>query len=272
MARVPPRLRIVHSTDGWTPEFERQFAAFYDGILARSIIDPDMRESPERLKQLSDPRGFGAREPWGFLSLALTPKGRGWRVGGGICYEWYRGGRGALVTYIIVAPHMRRRGLARHLMQSAFQHLRQISHMQPGMNLPVFAETEIIGAGAPGQQRREALARFSALSRLGFKALDFPYIQPPLSPGKSHVDHLTLMAYAPSAEAIAIDAAVIARFLKTFYRALIGAALPTDNPCQAVLAHLKSVNSVALKPLISHNSVLDQRLGDGRDERRGTLA
>ena len=45
MARGLPRLRILHSTDGWTPEFERHFAAFYDGILARAITDPDMRES-----------------------------------------------------------------------------------------------------------------------------------------------------------------------------------------------------------------------------------
>ena len=58
-----------------------------------------------------------------------------------------------------------------------------------------------------------------------------------------------LMAYAPAADAKPLDAAVIARFLRSFYRALIGTALDTDNPCQGVLERLKSVNSVALKPL-----------------------
>ncbi|WP_088346599.1 MULTISPECIES: GNAT family N-acetyltransferase [Rhodomicrobium] len=271
MGKTLPRLRILHAADGWTPEFARHFKPYYDGILAREITDPDMRESAERLKQLSDPRGFGRREPWGFVSLALVPQGRGWKVGGGICYEWYRGGRGALVTYIMVAPHMRRRGLAQRLMQIAFQQLRKISHLHPGTTLPLFAETEIVDAAAPAHEQEAAAKRFSALAGIGFKSLDFPYVQPPLSPGKAHVRNLTLMAYSPG-DAEVMDAAVIGRFLNSFYRALVGERLDRDEPCQRVLAHLKSVKSVALKPLILHNARMSQGKGNGRDERRGTLA
>ncbi len=269
-ARLPP-YRLLRSADGWTPEFEAQFRHFYRSILAKAFPDADLRESAARMRRLADPLAFGGHDPWGYITLMLIHDGRAWKPSGGILYEWYRGGGAVLVTYVVVSPAFRRRGMAQVLFGSALQHLARTTRLVPGISLPIFAETETLPRHATRAETKEAEARFAMLRRLGFRLLDFPYVQPPLSPGKQHVRHLRLLAYQPSALPVPMPAAAVETFLSVFYRALIGDALTRDADCQAVLRALRGMKTIAALPLISHNARGADEAG-GRDERGSPLA
>jgi GNAT superfamily N-acetyltransferase len=261
-----PKYRIISSKDGWTPGFDARFRAFYDTIFIKAFPDPDMRESPARVRRLSDPRAFGQAEPWGYVNLAIVPWERGWRPAGGILFEWYRNGEAALLTYIVVAPDFRGRGLGRVLLKSALSRLTQETRLVPGASLPLFAETEMHDdEGGPPP------ARLGTLQSLGFRALDFDYVQPPLDASKAHVTCLKLLAYQPAPAPQPLPAPRVAAFLGAFYRALLGARFDHDAPCQAVLSALSDRKDIAAFPLISHKSGWAKSEGEG-NERGGPVA
>lgn len=241
-----PRLRFLSSADGWSPEFDVHFRAFYDRIFQPAFPDPDLREPAARLKQLSDPRQFGGREPWGFIELALAPHGNLEAPAGGILFEWFRACDAALITYIAVDKRHRRHGVAGALFDRALEALRvqQAGRAQP---LLIFAETEM------AVEDEGDLVRLRALGRLGFGALDFPYVQPPLSPGKRHVEKLTLLVHGGGRGPLtSIPAARLAHFLRVFYRSILGDMLVKDERLMNVLAGIKARNGIAVTPLLSH--------------------
>lgn len=252
---LPPH-RLLCSADGWTPEFEAFFGRFYRDVFARSFPDPDLRETAGRMRRLSDPRGFGSQDPWGYINLLLIHDGKRWFPVGGVSYEWYRSGDAALLTYITVARPYRKRGMGRRLFESALARLARETRLAPGKTLPVFAETETLPHAAPGHEVKEANARYATLRKLGFRILDFPYVQPPLSAGKEHVTELRLLTYQPTLQPEPVPAAQVSRFLAAFYGALMGDALAQDEPCQAVLENLGSTKTIAALPLISHNALV----------------
>lgn len=273
MAATALRHRVVSSADGWTADFGERFLRFYSGIFVKAFPNPDLRESAGRMRRLADPRGFGRADPWGFVNLIELREGHAWRLAGGICYEWYRSGSGVLVTYIAVGRPFRRRGLTRLLFASALERLRRETGHSPGAALPVFAETEMPHPGETEVERELARARLNMLARLGFRILDFDYIQPPLSSGKSAVSGLRLLCYVPSPalHAVCMPSARIEAFLSAFYKGLLGPGYMENVAVAPVLQALLRRKEIAALPLISHNADWAQEAGGG-DERGSPLA
>jgi GNAT superfamily N-acetyltransferase len=246
MTRPFPQPRFLSSADGWSHTFDLHFRSFYARIFQPAFPDPDLREPVHRLKQLSDPRLFGAREPWGFVTLALAQRGNAEIPAGGILFELFRACDAALVTYISVDERHRRQGIAAALLDEARAELR-VARRPCSRPLLIFAETE------PAFGEECDIARLRSLGRLGFGALDFRYVQPPLAPGKHHVEGLTLLVHRGAGTSLtAISADRLAHFLQIFYRSILGEALDRDGRLLDVIAEVQKRNSIAVTPLLAH--------------------
>jgi N-acetylglutamate synthase-like GNAT family acetyltransferase len=84
----------------------------------------------------------------------------------GITYEAYPKSRCGLVTYLVVAPHARERGLGRQLL--------------------TYAANDLYARGARavfGEVNRDAPDRIARFVRWGARVLDYAYVQPALGPG-----------------------------------------------------------------------------------------
>lgn len=127
----------------------------------------------------------------GELPYALTVhvERDGDAIVGGIAYELYPASQCGLVTYLVVAPAARQRGLGRRLLDGAVADLRARGARA------VFGE---VNADAPAR-----LARFV---RWGATVLDVPYVQPALGPGLAPDRGLVLIAFGPPPPRAVVDA------------------------------------------------------------------
>jgi GNAT superfamily N-acetyltransferase len=99
----------------------------------------------------------------------------GGAIAGGIAFEQYPRSGAGLLTYMVVAPAARRRGLGEQLFRGAAAELR------------VRGARCVLGE-VHGPER---IARFS---KWGARVLDVPYVQPALAPGLSRDESLVLIA------------------------------------------------------------------------------
>lgn len=98
----------------------------------------------------------------------------------GITYELYPKSRCGLVTYMVVAPHARERGLGRQL----FEHTARDLYAR--------------GARAVfGEVNRNAPERIARFERWGARVLDTPYVQPALGAGLDEDKGLRLIVLPP---------------------------------------------------------------------------
>jgi GNAT superfamily N-acetyltransferase len=101
-------------------------------------------------------------------------------IAGGITYELYPKSRCGLVTYMVVAPSARERGLGRTLLTSAAR--------------------ELYDAGAAlvlGEVHRDKPERLERFVRWGARVIDIPYVQPSLGPGLARDAGLCLIVLPP---------------------------------------------------------------------------
>eukprot|EP00933_Yihiella_yeosuensis_P042386 TRINITY_DN3694_c0_g1_i5.p1 TRINITY_DN3694_c0_g1~~TRINITY_DN3694_c0_g1_i5.p1 ORF type:complete len:256 (+),score=29.63 TRINITY_DN3694_c0_g1_i5:80-847(+) len=95
----------------------------------------------------------------------------------GCCgYEYYPTGNLCIMMYLCVAKPFRRQGLAGKFVRTMEAQLLQRSKGQP--IAAILAETH---TAAVDDEIMDPLARQEVLSSLGFRCLDFNYIQPPVS-------------------------------------------------------------------------------------------
>jgi len=239
MTRRSLPLRFLSSGEGWTLEFEHAFRAFYAQVFEPAFPDPDIRESAANLKRLSDTRLFGGREPRGFIDLAMTARGNRGTPVAGILYELFRASEAALVTYVAVTEGWRGKGVATTLLDRARRAL-EAERLGTGKPLLIFAETEM------ETESEDDRIRLRALGRLGFAALDCNYVQPPLAPGKHHVP-LRLLVYRPAGDTVPAER--VGRFLRGFYRGILGEGFAEDRISQEVLVAIAARESIAVQPL-----------------------
>lgn len=98
----------------------------------------------------------------------------------GIIYELYPRSMCGLVTYMVVAPHARERGLGRQL----FEH----------------AASDLYARGARavfGEVNRNAPERITRFVRWGAQVLSYTYVQPSLGPGLDEDKGLCLIVLPP---------------------------------------------------------------------------
>lgn len=206
--------------------------ALLDDFIAlylRSFTDAAEREDPgqwaERLHT-----DLPAPQPRMHLLVAAGPDAAGRRrVQGGMAFEYYRGSRCGLFTYLAVDPAHRRRGLARALVARAIDILRADAREHGTSLRAVFSESEnpaLVTADGNAMSPRERLA---TLSRLGARWIDIPYVQPTLVGGSGRCRHLLLLCFHHGGQdPDAIDGAAVRAFLHEFYRAL-GVERPDED-------------------------------------------
>lgn len=121
---------------------------------------------------------------------------------GGICFERYPRSGVGLVTYMVVAPAARGRGLGERLLRDA------VADLAAPLVLGEVNDPRVHGTGW------ERLERFQ---RWGARVLDARYIQPALGPELARDRGLLLIAFAPLPEVV--DGAMVRAFIDELYAA-----------------------------------------------------
>lgn len=174
-------------------EDEPLLRRFYDEVYLPAFAH--QREPLEAwLEQLwgSDPARY---------ELGITLAMSGDTIDGGIVSELYPSSMCAILTYMVVAPHARRAGLGRSLLDDARQ-----AHAARGTDA-VFGEV--------ATDDRERIERFQ---RWGARLVEHRYVQPDLGYGRDRA--LYLFAFFDPEEdepPSSIPGATLAAFLREFY-------------------------------------------------------
>lgn len=115
---------------------------------------------------------------------------------GGIAFEYYPQARAGLLSYMVVSSDFRRLGILATL-HPVFCHALEGLHQeatQTSTNISaILAETNTTTAG----DVPEAVARkrHEILYKLGYRLLEFPYVQPPLAPDVGSFDDIMLLVF-----------------------------------------------------------------------------
>ncbi len=139
----------------------------------------------------------------GLLRVRLALDGD--TIVGGICFERYPRSGVGLVTYLVVAPAARGRGLGERLLSDA------VRELATPLVLGEVNDPRVHGDGW------ERLARFQ---RWGARVLDARYIQPALGPGLARDRGLALIAFAPLPAVV--DGPVVRAFIEELYASTEG--------------------------------------------------
>lgn len=129
-----------------------------------------------------EPLAVWQRALRGELAYALTVRLaiEGGAIVGGIAFELYPRSRCGLMTYMVVAPAARRRGLGERLFRGAADDLR------------ARGARAVLGE-VHGEERLRRFAKWGA------QVVDVPYVQPSLAPGLPRDPDLVLIAVGPAA-------------------------------------------------------------------------
>ena len=120
----------------------------------------------------------------------------------GVAFEYYKQAEVGLVSYVTTAKSFQKNGIMKALHPIAVDALKQLHcqcyYEQKGM-LPVrrikaiLAETNTVDAG--DATKVEIRNRHRALFSLGYRSVDFPYVQPPLGTEMDTFEDTILLAY-----------------------------------------------------------------------------
>mmetsp|Transcript_14897 Transcript_14897/g.28005 ORF Transcript_14897/g.28005 Transcript_14897/m.28005 type:complete len:862 (-) Transcript_14897:2613-5198(-) len=120
----------------------------------------------------------------------------------GVAFEYYQQAQVGLISYVTTHGSFRRRGIMKALHPlaiNALDELHRLSHLEKFGHEPVcrikamLAETNTIDAGDASQEDIEK--RHQSLFALGYRFVEFPYIQPPLGTDMKTFDDVMLLVY-----------------------------------------------------------------------------
>ncbi len=200
--------------------FDR-FVALYEAAFTDPAIMEASSDWVERLGRESAPP-----EPVTFILLAhrrddVRKAREDLDVLGGIVFEYYRASSTALLSYLVVDPAARRKGVGRGLVERARAVLEETARGTGRDLRGVFAETEAPEGSEDAAVRAATVARLEALRALGGKWIDVPYVQPPLGPERLPGRSLLLLAFPTgSHDALSVDRSTVLGFLEELYAAL----------------------------------------------------
>ena len=117
-----------------------------------------------------------------WVRVALDDAG----IAGGIAFERYPETGCGLLTYMVVAPHARGRGLGRQLVDDARATLGDVPAIYGEVNDPATQTRE---------PRDVAERRVSMFEHWGARLVDLRYVQPALAPGLAPDETLRLIAW-----------------------------------------------------------------------------
>ncbi len=217
---------------GDTPDHYEEFVSLYLRTFRVAEEREDPSVWPARMTDHPDPG-----QPRTRILGAIAGDGSGQCLAGGLVFEHYRASRCGLLTYLVIAPSFRRRGLGRLLVEQAIVRLRG----ETGNQLrAVFSEVEdpgLVDAGDdPTASPRDRLSFFTSL---GARRVGLPYVQPDLGGGAGRARHLFLLCYGSALPEGVLRRTDLVAFLTEFYRALGTAEPGEDADFRAMTANLE---------------------------------
>jgi len=158
-------------------------------------------------------------------------------------------GRVLLLSYLVVASHLRSQGVGQLLVDDLVAAGR-------ARNMLVLAEIEDPRAypAAPGN---DPLARLRFYSRAGARRLPVPYIQPSLRPGSPRVPSLLLIVLGQTADTI--ESGLVVDFLDEYFAGCEGPEVLTSDAPYAALRRAAAGRNGVLRLLELDNLARPQR-------------
>lgn len=164
-------------------------ADFYDTIYAASFTDPNERESLVRIRRFLRLKARGWYGPNNYHVLVLRDGSR--PVAGLVC-DYLHGARMGVLEFLAVAAHGRNQGHGKRLLDHAEITLNDDAARAGGACRGIAAEVEDPARLSRRSADMDPVDRLRIWQRWGYRRLDFPYVQPRLSPGQEPVRHLFL--------------------------------------------------------------------------------
>ena len=220
------------------------FASLYN----ESFPDPNERENIEaifnRIKGLKD-----QRDPNTVLLLYPLEN----NLAAGQVIDWYKESQCIHLTYLVVAPNYRKKGIAKEILSSGLNII--IKEIQDRYSIQIRAA--FFESNIPSKTVKDSfdpLLRLNIFSKLGAKWIDIPYTQPALDSEKEKVDNLLLLTFPiANSKTDGIEADVVIGFLANLYKCL-SIEDPYDNSdfihMVKCINEMKSdKNKILLKPI-----------------------
>lgn len=238
---------IVEITGG--PGDRALLADFYDRIYAASFTDPNERESLVRIHRFLRLKARG----WYGLNAyhVFVMHEAGTPLAGLVCDYLHQAEMGVL-EFLAVAPEARRRGHGRRLLEHAKAALRDDAARSGGACRGIAAEVEDPARLGRSSGDMEPTGRLRVWQGWGYRNLDFPYVQPRLSPGGEPVRHLFLTLEPLPVPRRYEPAHKVARLLHEYMRWAMDIRCPDRHPdFRRMKRFLDRRGVVRLKPLIA---------------------
>jgi GNAT superfamily N-acetyltransferase len=177
----------------------RVLSAFYRGVYSREFPDVDERESLENMVaylRLKTEGWYGMNN----YHIVILQDDAG-NIAGGMVADYFERSNVGVIEFVVVAPELRGRGLGKLLLREISQRLEADSRRagHAGLN-GICAEVNDPYRRCDVQEHLDGFARLRIWDHFGFRLLDFPYVQPPLSSDQDAVVGLGLMFRPERAE------------------------------------------------------------------------
>ncbi len=181
-------------------------------LYTKSFPDADEREDPQIIIRRIHDGNFKPYSPSTAIILAVDDSS----VFGGSIVEYYRESQCMLLTYIVIDPVSRGKGIARKILHDGVS---QLIKTKGEPVKAVFFESNI--PWLTDNDSFDPWQRYQVFSKLGAKWIDIAYTQPPLGKGKDRVYNLNFFIF-PSFSGIGnrLQKEVVVSFMDIFYREL----------------------------------------------------
>jgi hypothetical protein len=213
-------------------DLRQQFdQALFDGFVKlynEAFTDPTEREDPSewpsRLRSNSGTR---------LHIVTASRRDDPTDTVGGLALDYFPESACGLFSYVVVDRSARRRGIAGDLFRRGRRALEEEAAAAGRELQAVFAETEDPSLVPPDRSAIPPNLRLEALSRLGARWIDLPYVQPEIAAGAGRCRHLLLLAF-PLRDEAALRGETVLNFLKEFYTTTGVGRLESDHDFQAM--------------------------------------
>lgn len=165
---------------------------FYGGIYTDEFPDSDERELLENMENYLRLRERGWYDLNNYHILLLEDDGG--RVAGGIVADYFARSNVGVVEFVVVDPSHRGMGLGKLLLSEVGRRFEEDSRRagHDGLN-GICAEVNDPYRRCDVREHLDGFARLRMWDKFGYRLLDFPYVQPPLSADQEAVVGLGLM-------------------------------------------------------------------------------
>jgi len=249
--RTPPLRggRLIFREADDSPASLAALDRFYDERYIADFPDPDERESLANMRRYLALKAQGWYGPNNYHILIAEHDGE--PVGGAV-FDFLAAPNAGVIEFLFVAAVHRAAGLGRMLLDEVIRILHADAGERVGQPLSgVFAEMNDPFRRPATPDNLDPFRRAAIWGRWGFGVLDFPYVQPALSPGQARVDCLVLIARLfGEAAAADVSSAWVKLAVAEYLRWAMRIDEPADSPDFRMMSDFLDARArIGLRPL-----------------------